>query len=167
MQPIYIIGFMGSGKTTVGKQLARQLQYNFIDLDNEIEKAAQQSISDIFSALGEPGFRRLEKEQLEKTYKSNATVIACGGGTPCFFDNINHMNENGITIYLRMNARELLSRLKNKQNHRPLLAGKSEAELYAFIEQKLSEREAFYLKARHIIHGLNFKISDLCSLVKA
>lgn len=164
--PVYILGFMGSGKTTVGKQLARLLQYNFVDLDKAIEQAQNKSIQQIFADDGEAFFRELEKTQLQKTITYTATVISCGGGTPCFFDNMALMNNNGITIYLQMNAKELFSRLNNTKKERPLLAGKTDDELLLFIEEKLMEREAFYKKAKHIVKGLNIKADQLVQFIK-
>ena len=165
--PVYILGFMGSGKTTVGRQLAKLLKYDFIDLDKAIEEAANKSIKQIFEEDGEAHFREIEKQQLEKTFTYTATVISCGGGTPCFFDNMHLMNEHGITIYLRMNEKELYSRLKNVKHERPLLAGKTHDELLNFISEKLKEREVFYKKAKHFVKGLDVNVGDIVRLINS
>lgn len=158
---------MGSGKTTAGKQLAKLLQYDFIDLDKEIEHAVKKSINQIFEEDGETHFREMEKQQLEKTLTYTATVISAGGGTPCFFDNMKLMNEHGITIYLQMNEKELYSRLKNVKQERPLLKGKTDDELLQFISEKLKEREVFYKKAKHIIRGLNVNVAEITRLINS
>lgn len=158
---------MGSGKTTAGKHLAKLLHYDFVDLDKVIESKENKSIKQIFTDDGENFFRLLEKKHLEKTFTYTSTVISCGGGTSCFFDNMKLMNENGITVYLQMNVKELYSRLKNIKQERPLLAGKSDEELLQFIEEKLTEREVYYKKAQQIIRGLNVKADEIARLFKS
>lgn len=149
---IYLIGFMGSGKSHIGKLLSLKMGYNFIDLDVEIEKKGM-SISEIFNQKGEDYFRQLESEMLLKTINSTKTVISCGGGTPCFFDNMEWMNRNGITIFLNPATEILVERLKLEKEKRPLLLNKTEDEIYYFIEQLLERRIEFYQKA-------NFEIKE-------
>jgi shikimate kinase len=148
---IYLTGFMGSGKTTFGKLLAQALHYEFTDLDHFIEKDQQARISELFEKSGEEGFRALEKRAIESTTHLTKHVIATGGGAPCFFDNMEVMNEHGTTIYLKLEPEALVKRLLPGMNHRPLIAGKSEQELLAFIESKLSERALFYEKSKLIV----------------
>lgn len=163
---IFLIGFMGSGKTTLGKQLARKLDFRFIDQDTFIEEQTGISVADYFTKFGENAFRKLEHESFKELIKFENVVISTGGGAPCFYNNIDIMNENGIAIYLRMSPEVLKSRLKYAQNERPLIKGKSETELLHFIELKLSEREPFYLKARHTIESMDLKSEDLVQLIK-
>ncbi len=158
--PIYIIGFMGCGKTTVGKLLARKLNYRFVDLDKMIEEYEGKTIPELFELHHENGFRSLEKKYLQLTTQFQKTVVACGGGTPCFFDNIKTINENGISIYLEMNVASLHSRLINSKAKRPLLAGKTEEELQSFIADKLIERQPFYKQAHVTVDALNGKSDE-------
>ncbi len=146
-KPIYLTGFMGSGKTTLGKLLARELNATFTDLDHLIESREKTTISELFAKQGEEGFRQLERQVIRETAGMQNTVIATGGGAPCFFDNMEIMNQNGTTIYLYLSPEALTQRLLPARNHRPLIAGKSEEELYNFIQTKLKEREPFYRKA--------------------
>ena len=147
---IYLIGFMGSGKSHIGKLLSLKLGYNFIDLDAEIEKKGM-SISKIFNQKGEDYFRNLEREILLETNNSTKTIISCGGGTPCFFDNMEWMNRNGITIFLNPATEVLVERLKQEKEKRPLLLNKSEDEIQSLIEQLLRSRMEFYQKADYQI----------------
>ncbi len=138
---------MGSGKTTLGKYLAKELDRTFIDLDHYIEEQEKASINDLFSKLGEEGFRELERQVIIETAGKHNTVIATGGGAPCFFDNMDVMNQNGTTIYLYLSPEGLTKRLFPARDHRPLISGKREDELYHFIQTTLKEREPFYQKA--------------------
>lgn len=152
---IFLIGFMGSGKSTMGKKLATKLGYNFIDLDHEIEKQIGTSIGDYFAIHGEAAFRKLESENLKNfPYPQNA-VVATGGGTPCFFDNMDWMNANGTSMYIEMPPAALAKRLEGGKEKRPLLRDLDEAQMIAFIESKLSERESFYKRATININGIN------------
>lgn len=163
---IFLIGFMGSGKTTLGKQLANKMGYQFVDQDQYIEKKTGMSIGDYFSTHGEQEFRRMEHKVLKELVLLNNVVIATGGGAPCFFDNMEIMNQHGISIYIKLKPEVLQSRLKQAQEERPLLRGKSEKELLDFIKSKLSERESYYLKATHIIESMDLKSEDLYQLIK-
>lgn len=134
----------------MGKQLAEQLQWNFIDLDAYLEAKEGKTISQIFEEGGEKLFRQLERDYLTATGDFEKTVIATGGGCPCFFDNMEWMDVNGQTIYLKTSVPILVERLQAETAHRPLLVGKSKAELTAFIEQKLEERKGYYEQAQVI-----------------
>lgn len=144
---IYLIGFMGSGKTFTGKQLAGKLGYSFLDLDDLIEKEADMDISAIFQEYGESYFRKLEQQVLKLTADRQEVVISTGGGTPCYFDNIGWMNEHGISIFLDTPPELLARRLLPERAHRPLLQAYDEKTLPAFIQSKLQERMYFYEKA--------------------
>ncbi len=147
----YLIGYMCSGKTTLGTLLKEIAGVRFTDLDQYIEEKEGMTISKIFSQRGEEGFRNIEKEALREVSKNIGGVIATGGGTPCFFDNMEYMNSNGYTIYLNCSRQELLERLKIYKATRPLLKDKNDEELKEFIENSLPKREPFYNKASIII----------------
>lgn len=138
---------MGSGKSYMGKDLAQQLGWDFLDMDDFLEANEGMTISQIFAEGGESLFRNLERNYLHATYDFSKTVIATGGGAPCFFDNIDWMNKNGQTIYLNTPVSILVDRLKKETAHRPLLAGKTTTELSEFISSKLMERSSFYEQA--------------------
>ncbi|MCM1348969.1 MAG: shikimate kinase [Firmicutes bacterium] len=153
MQPIFIIGFMGSGKSTFGRALARELKRDFIDLDNYIEKRFHANIRDIFATRGEDGFRDLERRMLNEVSEFEDVVVACGGGTPCFFNNVDLMNRRGFTVLLTATHATLLSRLKIGRKRRPLIVSMSDDELAAYITEALEKRMPFYAKAAHTFSG--------------
>lgn len=148
---IFLIGFMGSGKSHNGKKLARTLKYKFIDLDHYLEKKADLTITQIFERYGEEYFRTLEQECLHEMADRDNIVVATGGGAPCYFDNMDWMNQRGITIFLQPSVNILVDRLLPGTNYRPLLKGKSTLELRYYITEKLKERLPFYSKAQHTI----------------
>ena len=162
---IFLIGFMGCGKTTLGKKLAKHLNYNFIDLDSYIEKTTNKTITEIFENKGEKKFRIVEKESLMEVCKKDNLVIATGGGTPCFFDNMQTMLAKGICIYLKMEAEDLAERLKKEKNNRPLINQLTGNTLIDFISEKLMEREVFYKKAHHILTAKNISTTDIIKLI--
>ena len=166
---IYLIGLPSSGKTTLGKQLAEALQSDFIDMDELIEKQEQKTIANIFSEKGEDYFRKVEQATLSKLInsKSYTEVISTGGGVPCFFDNMEKMNKGGMTIYLKVGAKELVKRLTGTGTaSRPLLKGKKSEELEEEISNKLKQRDQFYSQAKHILDGDSLHVNDLINLVK-
>ncbi|MEY3920720.1 MAG: hypothetical protein RL634_481 [Bacteroidota bacterium] len=145
---------MGSGKSYCGKKIAVHLGVPFIDLDEEIEKAEKKSISNLFAEEGEVEFRKMEASALRAFVKKYSidkssvnAVVSCGGGTPCYHDNMDFMNQHGLTVWLNPAIEMLVDRLKKEQDHRPLIAGMSEDELEKFITSKLAERVSFYSKA--------------------
>jgi len=164
---IFLIGFMGSGKTTAGEKLARILSYSYLDLDEFIENQEQTSIRNIFEEKGEAYFREQESKYLREISINDNSVISTGGGVPCFFDNMDYMNKAGLTVYLKMKPEQLASRLKNGREERPLIKDKDEQELLQYIADKLSEREKHYQKARLIVDGFNLKINELTEKIHA
>lgn len=159
MNRIFLIGYMGCGKTTVGKLLATELGFRFVDMDQHLEEKLFKTVSDIFAENGEEEFRKLEQNCLHEVAEFEDTIISTGGGAPCFFDNVEYMNTHGLTVYLKMSPEELADRLENSRpNKRPLIAGKKGEELKQFIADGLSKRESFYNKASLAVHGNNENI---------
>lgn len=144
---VFLIGFMGSGKTHTGQLLADRLGRAFYDLDEEIERLAGHTIDAIFRNAGEAKFRRLERDCLRQLGRNSRSVIACGGGTPCFHGNMQWMNEQGLSIYLRCPVPILAQRLRRGQAQRPLIRDLAPDQLEAFIGSKLAERSPFYMQA--------------------
>ena len=151
MVRIILIGYMGAGKTTVGKDLAKSLGVPFYDLDWYIETRMRKKVKEIFDERGEDGFRTIERNMLHEVAEFENVVISCGGGTPCFFDNMDYLNRQGEVVYLKATPEILFRHLKMGKGVRPLLLGKSDEELKAFIAEQLKKREEYYLKAKHIV----------------
>lgn len=164
-KPIFLIGYMGSGKSTVGKKLASKLKYNFIDVDATIEDLTSKTVAEIFKDEGEGAFRQLEHSILLSLSARTNTVIATGGGAPCFYDNIDLMNTHGITVYLKMHPKSLAERIIASKTERPLIQYVSNTDLPVFIAQHLKEREGFYNKAHLKIQGESLKIDELYQLI--
>ena len=150
---IFLIGYMGAGKTTLGKAFAREMGLTFVDLDWYIEERFHKSIRQLFTERGEDGFRELEKRMLHEAAEFENVVVSTGGGTPCFFDNVEYMNAMGDTIFLDVDIKVLFRRLKVAKQQRPLLAQKNDEELMAFITENLQKRLPFYTKAKHVFNG--------------
>lgn len=163
---IYLIGFMGSGKTTLGRKLASELDWTFIDLDNIIEERTGMRIPEIFSSKGEPWFRIAESEALRSLLGEEKVVISTGGGTPCSDDNMKFMAETGLTIYLKMSPDQLYRRLAGSQEERPLLMGHGTDDLPRYIEKKLDEREKWYSMASVTTGGEECTVSQLLTQIK-
>jgi shikimate kinase len=158
---IFLIGFMGSGKTTLGRKLASRMGYEFIDLDHKLEQQVELSIAEYFSFFGEDAFRKLESQVLKKTLYPENVVISTGGGLPCFFDNMDWMKANGKTVYINLAPKTLADRLESGKEERPLLQDKHGDDLVLFIEQKLAEREKYYSQANIIADGLSLTAERL------
>lgn len=151
MKRIIIIGYMGSGKTTVGHALSQELGLPFYDLDWYIETRMHRTVKQIFDEKGEEGFRKIEHNLLHEVAEFEDVIISCGGGTPCFFDNIDYINRQGETVYLKCTTDVLYKHLKMGKTVRPLLLNKTPDEVKTFIEAQLKQREPFYAKAKHIV----------------
>ena len=152
---------MGSGKTTVGRTLARQYGIEHIDLDWRIEQRFHTKISDMFAEIGEDGFRRRERNMLQEVMGMEDVVVSVGGGTPCFFDNMEQMNSAGYTIYLQCNIDVLVERIMRSQAKRPIVADKTKDELKVFVAEHLAEREKFYLKAQYVWNAVEMDLDEL------
>jgi shikimate kinase len=151
MTRIILIGYMGAGKTTIGKILAKDLGVPFYDLDWYIETRMRKKVKQIFDERGEEGFRIIEKNMLHEVAEFEDVVVACGGGTPCFFDNMEYLVGQGDVVYLRGTPDVLFRHLKMGKGVRPLLLGKSDEELLEYIKENVEKREEFYMKANHIV----------------
>ena len=162
---IFLIGFMGCGKSKLGKSLAAETNRPFLDLDDLVEIKYQLSIPEIFAAFGETGFRERERDVLQLSAIANEAIIATGGGAPCFFDNMEWMNENGITIFIDTPIPVLANRLINARVERPLIKGKNMEELITFIDLKLKERRPFYEKAQIILKEADLNIALLMAAI--
>jgi shikimate kinase len=159
---VFMSGFMGCGKTTQGKKLAKELGYFFIDLDDYISNQYEKTITDLFKEVGEEEFRNIETKALQECIANNLkALIALGGGTPCFNDNLNLMKANGKIIYLKMDVEALYNRLFNAKQDRPLLRDKENEEMLLYIENLLKTREVFYNQAHIITSGVTVDIEAL------
>lgn len=148
---IILIGYMGAGKTTVGKALAAELGVTFYDLDWYITMRYRRSVPEIFAERGEEGFRDLERRMLHEVAEFENVVVSCGGGTPCFFDNMDYMNTLADTVYLKAEPEVLAMHLRMGKGRRPLIEGKTPEELEAYIRETLVAREPFYTQAKHCL----------------
>lgn len=151
MRRIILIGYMGSGKTTVGKALSKETGMMFYDLDWYIESRMRKTVTQIFAEKGEEGFRKIEHNMLHEVAEFENVIISCGGGTPCFFDNIDYINQQGEVVYLKATPEVLYRHLLMGKVERPLIKNKTPEELIAYITEQVAKREEFYNKARYTL----------------
>jgi len=163
---IFLIGFMGSGKSTLGAKLARRIGYQFLDMDQLIEETAEMSIPSIFEEHGEEVFRKWEHDILLELCTREKLVIATGGGAPCHSQIMDLMNSHGTTIYIHLPPEALRDRLIRSRTKRPLIQGKSESELLEFIVSLLQKREVFYKQATHTVDGIKLQTETLVRLLR-
>lgn len=175
---VFLLGFMGAGKSYLGRQLAQETGTKYLDLDEELVKHTGMTINQLFENYGEDHFRKLETELLHKVSndlsfsniennsKENYYFIGCGGGTPCFNNNMEWMNKHGITVWLNPSVIVLFSRLRNEQDERPLLKGLGDHELMTFIENKLAERRKFYELSIVKLNDANYSLSTILTNIK-
>ncbi|MBP5690993.1 MAG: shikimate kinase [Bacteroidaceae bacterium] len=163
MVRVFLMGFMGAGKTTLGKALAVHLGVSFIDLDQYIESRFMKSVSQIFATRGEQGFREIESRLLREVGEFDNVIVSCGGSTPLIGDNMDYMLSQGQTVYLKCSNETLLSRLKTARSQRPLIASKTDDELALFIESETKRREPGYLRAQYICPGDRLESRDQIS----
>jgi len=162
---VYLIGYMGCGKSTLGRRFSKYLGVQFVDMDDYIEERNYKTIPQIFAEEGETEFRKKERKALEELSEFTDIVIATGGGAPCFFDNIDLMNKTGKTIYLNIHPAILADRLLSSKTDRPLIKGKSREELVAFIDETLHKRNEFYLQAKYQITEPDFNLNELKKMI--
>ena len=160
MKPIILIGFMGVGKTSLGKKLAKKMGYDFLDTDKLIEQKTGLTIPEIFEQNGEAYFRKLERNCVEEIKVIQNTVISVGGGLPCFGDTMDSLKSFGITIYLKLEAKEIARRLAESKIERPLLNGHSGDDIERYIEEKLKDREPFYSQAQYTLRPDRFFLEN-------
>ncbi|MFZ4260875.1 shikimate kinase [Sphingobacterium sp. HJSM2_6] len=164
-KPVFLVGFMGSGKTTWGKKIANALTVPFIDLDHVIEDKIQMTIADYFILNGEENFRKLEQEVLHSLQHANG-IISTGGGTACYFDNMDWLLAHGTVLYLKHSPKSLFQRLSQSDvNKRPALKGLQGDDLFAFISAKLDERSPYYEKAHIHVDQINTSLEELIEQV--
>lgn len=166
MAKIYLVGFMAVGKSTIGKKLAELLGYTSLDLDDAFEEKYKISIKTFFNKYDEDLFRNLELELLKTTFKMDNVVVSTGGGTACFFNSIDLMNEQGITIYLEMPVHLLVERLQRAKRPRPLIENKQIKSLTEFVSQTMEERKAIYQKASFTVNAEDIDYDDLLTKIK-
>jgi shikimate kinase len=164
---IFLIGYMASGKTRIGKELSSLTGYPFIDTDDLIQERYRISIFDFFERYGEYSFRNIERNILLETLNFPDAVIATGGGLPCFFDNLKVIRENGISVYLELDEESLVSRLSRVRKKRPLLKDKSPGELRSFIHEQLASREPFYRQATFLVPSGEKAAEEIYELIKS
>lgn len=150
---LFIIGYMASGKTTFGRALARQTGMQHIDLDFYIEQRFHSTVREIFATKGEDEFRRIEGAMLREVGEMEDTIISCGGGTPCFGDNLDYMNSHGLTVCLQASDDVIADRIIQAGNKRPLMAGKSREEILQTLQEHMEKRRPYYDRAQLIISG--------------
>ncbi len=162
---VFIVGYMLSGKSTIGKRLAKLLNYTFIDTDKEIENQYKLSVNDIFKKYGEEVFRVLEKKILENIGEKDNIVVSTGGGLVCFNDNMQWVKANGVSIYLKLSPAAILSRHKISKRVRPLLRDKTDEEALEYITKTLEEREKYYTQADYCFDALNLKAEEIIKII--
>ena len=163
---VFLVGFMASGKTTLGSQLAALLGMSYVDMDEYIEKKNGKTIRQIFVTKGEEYFRELENKALVALAKEDGVVVATGGGSACFHNNMEVMNGNGLTVYLKVSCEELVKRLADTKVDRPLLWGKSTDELTVYIVEMLKIREPFYSKSKVILPSDNPSAEEIAEAIR-
>jgi shikimate kinase len=160
MKRVFLIGYMGAGKSTVGKRLAKRMNLAFVDLDKYIEVRYHRTIDRLFAEKGEEAFREIERKMLHEVSTFENVLVSTGGGSPCFFDNMQFMNGAGKTVYLKVSPIELAKRLEFSKHPRPVLEGRSGRGLEAFVRESLEKREAFYMQAS-VVFDVEAMVTDL------
>jgi len=162
---VYLIGYMGSGKSRTGGETAAKLDWHFTDMDDLFEEKYRISVLDFFVKYDETSFRNIERQLLHETILEDNMIIATGGGTPCFFDNMDFINSNGTSIYLKPDIALLINRLRIVRKKRPLLKDVKSENLVDFVHQQLAERELFYSRAHYTIEGSDISAGKVISLI--
>lgn len=162
---IFLVGFMGCGKTTLGRKLASRLSVPFTDLDKVFEEVTGKTVPLYFKEFGEDAFRKAERDVLQTSDFPDDVVIATGGGAPCYYNNMDWMNANGFTVYISLSPVALAKRLETAEEERPVLRDHKGTALVEFIAEKLKEREPFYKQAHLIAEGISLSAEKLASAI--
>ena len=166
MNRIYLVGYMGAGKTTVARRLASHLGWEVVDTDAMFEEKYRISVDDFFHKYDEPLYRKLESQVLKETESLENVVISTGGGTACYFDNMDWMNQHGLTVFLRISEKAVVDRLLHAKRKRPLAEGKTEAELTEFVNQHYTARLPFYEQAKITVKAEDFDLENLIKQIE-
>lgn len=166
MDKIYIVGYMGAGKTTAAKRLANRLGWEVVDTDALFEEKYRISVDDFFKKYDEPLYRKLESEILKSTEKMENTVISTGGGTACYYDNMDWMNLHGLTVFMRVSPAAAVDRVLHSHHKRPLVRGKSETELMEYVNWHYASRMPFYEQAKITVKSENLDLDALLERIK-
>ena len=167
MNRIYIVGYMGAGKTTAARHLASHLVWEVVDTDALFEEKYKISVCDFFNKYDEPLYRKLESEVLKSTENLDNVVISTGGGTACYFDNMEWMNQHGLTVFLRISQTAVVDRLLHAKRKRPLAEGKTESELTEFVNRHYTARLPFYEQAKITVKAENLDLENLIKQIEA
>lgn len=162
----FIIGYKNCGKTTIGKKLAAKLGMEFIDLDEVIEEREGKSIPEIYTNIGDDGFRVKEWEALKEIIKKDNLVVALGGGAPCHCDNMNLIEQYGEVIYIQLDSDMLVSRLKKATKDRPIVLNKTDEELQSYVQDIRERCEHHYLRAKYCVNGKNLTIKKILQVLQ-
>ena len=166
MNRIYLVGYMGAGKTTAAKRLASRLGWEVVDTDALFEEKYRISVDDFFQKYDEPLYRKLESEILKSTEGRDNVVISTGGGTACYFDNMEWMNQHGLTVFMQISPKAAVDRVLHSHHKRPLIRGKSEEELMEFVSQHYAARMPFYEQAKITVKSENFDLEALMERIE-
>lgn len=163
---LFIIGYKSSGKTTIGKRLAKKLNMEFIDLDDVIEKREGKSIPELYTLFGDTDFRTMEWEALREIVKKDNVIVSTGGGAPCHCDNMNLMEKYGEVLYIKLDDKILVNRLKHAAKSRPIVLNKSEVELKEYVKDMRNRCEHHYQRAKYIIDGKGITVDKIIQVLK-
>ena len=166
MNRIYIVGYMGAGKTTAARRLANHLGWEVVDTDAMFEEKYKISVCDFFNKYDEPLYRKLESEVLKSTADLENVVVSTGGGTACYFDNMEWMNQHGLTVFLRISQKAVVDRLVHAKRKRPLAEGKTEAELTEFVNRHYTSRLPFYEQAKITVKAEDLDLENLIKQIE-
>ena len=166
MNRIYIVGYMGAGKTTAARRLAQRLGWEVADTDDLFEEKYKISVCDFFNKYDEALYRKLESEVLKSTEILENVVVSTGGGTACYFDNMEWMNQHGLTVFMRISPQAAVDRVVHSRHKRPLVEGKSEEELTEFVNKHYASRIPFYEKARITVKSEDLDVDDMMNTIK-
>ena len=166
MNRIYIVGYMGAGKTTAAKRIANRLGWEVADTDALFEEKYKISVDDFFQKYDEPLYRKLESQVLKSTETMEHTIISTGGGTACYFDNMEWMNQHGLTVFMRISPKAAVERVLHSRHKRPLARGKSETDLMEFVSQHYAARLPFYEQAKITVKSEDFDLDGFMEMIK-